>query len=190
MPRCTVKVAEIRSLMEHLIAEIPEFRRAEALAYPVAGLIALVVMAMATGVRKGPDDLALYADTLSQDQLRALRFRRKPGTSQVRCPKKTVFHTLLTSVQPEAVQRALLLWENQLLGPVQDDLVLIDGKRMRAGAVEMVNATTGTGRFLGATMTPDKTNEVPAARQVLKTLDLRGKTVVADALHTNRQTAQ
>lgn len=190
MPRCTVKVAEIRSLMEHLIAEIPEFRRAEALAYPVAGLIALVVMAMATGVRKGPDDLALYADTLSQDQLRALRFRRKPGTSQVRCPKKTVFHTLLTSVQPEAIQRALLLWENQLLGPVQDDLVLIDGKKMRAGAVEMVNATTGTGRFLGATMTPDKTSEVPAARQVLKTLDLRGKIVVADALHTNRQTAQ
>jgi hypothetical protein len=189
-PRCTVKVVEIRSLMDHLLAEIPEFRRAEALAYPVAGLIALVVMAMATGVRKGPDDLALYADTLSQDQLRALRFRRQPGTSVVRCPKKTVLHTLLTSVQAETIERALLLWQNQLLGPVPDDIVLIDGKRMRGGAVEMVNATTGSGRFLGATMTPDKTNEIPAARQVLKTLDLCGKTVIADALHTNRATAR
>lgn len=189
-PRCTAKVAEIRSLMDHLIAEIPEFRRAEALAYPVAGLVALVVMAIATGVRKGPDDLALYADTLSQDQLRALRFRRKPGTSQMRCPRKTVFHTLLTSVKAEMIERALLLWQNQLLGPVQDDVVLIDGKKMRGGAVEMVNATTGGGRFLGATMTPDKTNEIPAARQVLQTLELNGKTVVADALHTNRETAQ
>ena len=156
----------------------------------MAGLVALVVMALATGVRKGPDDLALYADTLSQDQLRALRFRRKPGTSVVRCPKKTVFHTLLTSVQAETIERALLLWQNQLLGPVQDDGVLIDGKKMRAGAVEMVNATTGGGRFLGAKMTPDKTNEIPVARQVLQTLDLNGKTVIADALHTNRETAQ
>ena len=188
--RCTAKVAEIRSLMAHLLAEIPEFRRAEALAYPVAGLVALAVMAMATGVRKGPDDLALYADTLSQDQLRALRFRRKPGTSQVRCPKKTVFHTLLASVKAETIERALLLWQDQLLGPVQDDIVLIDGKKMRAGGVEMVNATTGTGRFLGATITPDKTNEIPAARQVLQTLELNGKTVIADALHTNRETAQ
>src|SRR5690606_29309959 len=112
-----------------------------------------------------------------------------PGTSQVRCPKKTVFHTLLTSVQAEMIERALLLWQNQLLGPVQDDVVLIDGKKMRGGAVEVVNATTGGGRFLGATMTPDKTNEIPAARQVLRTLELSGKTVVADALHTNRDTA-
>jgi hypothetical protein len=189
-PRCTVKVAEMRSLREHLLAEIPEFRRAEALAYPVAGLIALVVMAMATGVRKGPDDLALYADTLSQDQLRALRFHRKPGTSIVRCPKKTVFHRLLTSVKAEIIERALLLWQNQLLGPVQDDVVLIDGKKLRGGHLEMVNATTGTGRFLGATVTPDKSNEISAARTVLKTLDLGGKTVIADALHTNRPTAQ
>ena len=189
-PRCTARVAEIRSLMDHLIAEIPEFRRAEALAYPVAGLVALVVMAMATGVRKGPDDLALYADTLSQNQLRALRFRRKPGTSVVRCPKKTVFQTLLTSVQAEMIERVLLLWQNQLLKPVQDDVVLIDGKKMRGGGVEMVNASTGTGRFLGAVVTPDKTNEITAARQVLRTLELSGKTVVADALHTNCQTAQ
>lgn len=189
-PRCAAKVAEIRSLINHLLIEVPEFRRAQALAYPVAGLVALVVMAMATGVRKGPDDLALYADTLSQDQLRALRFRREPGTSVVRCPKKTVFHTLLTSVKAEVLERALLLWQNQLLGPIQDDVVLIDGKKMRGGGVEMVNATTGTGRFLGATVTPDKTNEIPAARTVLGKLDLAGKTVVADALHTNRQTAQ
>lgn len=188
-PRCTAKVAEIRSLMDHLLAEVPEFRRAQALAYPVAGLVALVVMAMATGVRKGPDDLALYADTLSQDQLRALRFRRQPGTSVVRCPKKTVFHTLLTSLKPERLERALLLWQDQLLGPAQDDVVLVDGKKLRGGGVEMVNATTGTGRFLGATLTPDKTNEIPAARVVLQKLDLANKTVVADALHTNHQTA-
>ena len=46
-------------------------RRAEALGYPVAGLTCLTVMAMAQGVARGPQDLAQYADTLSQDHLRA-----------------------------------------------------------------------------------------------------------------------
>ena len=78
-PHCTRTVKEIRSLMEALWQGLPEFRRAQALGYPVAGLVCLVVMAMATGVRRGPDDLADYADTLSQPQLRALRFRRPSG---------------------------------------------------------------------------------------------------------------
>jgi hypothetical protein len=190
IPRCTAKAAEIRSLVERLRAEVPEFRRAQALAYPVAGLVALVVMAMATGVRKGPDDLALYADTLSQGQLRALRFRLDRRTGEVRCPKKTVFHTLLTLVDAAALERALLIWQDQLLGPVQDNIVLIDGKKMRGAGVEMVNATSGSGRFLGSTITAAKSNEIPAARTVLKTLDLTGKIVIADALHTNTATSQ
>lgn len=189
-PRCGVKAPQIRSLMEHLIAGVSEFRRAQALAYPVAGLVALVVMAMVTGVRKGPDDLALYADTLSQGQLRALRFRRDRVTGLVRCPKKNVFHILLTTVKAEVLEQALLIWQNQLLGPVQDNVVLVDGKKMRGAGVEMVNATTGSGRFLGSMITPDKTNEITAARVVLKTQDLTGKIVVADALHTNRETAR
>lgn len=189
-PRCTAKAPEIRSLMEHLLASVPEFRRAQALAYPAAGLAALLVMAMATGARKGPDDLALYAQTLSQGQLRALRFRRDRKTGVVRCPKKTVFHTFLASINAELLEDALLSWQNQLLGPAQDKVVLVDGKEMRGGGLEMVNAATGGGRFLGSVITPDKTNEITAARTVLQKLDLAGKTVVADALHTNAETAR
>ena len=40
-PRCTVKAPEIRSLFEHVEKEVPEFRRDQALAYPVTGLVAL-----------------------------------------------------------------------------------------------------------------------------------------------------
>src|SRR6267154_314349 len=89
--RCTNTVKEIRSLMESLRRELPEFRRAQALGYPVAGMVCLIVMAMATGVRRGPDDLAQFADTLNQAQLRALGFRRDKRTRRQRCPKKTTF---------------------------------------------------------------------------------------------------
>jgi hypothetical protein len=66
--RCAAKVPQIRSRMETLLKEAPEFRRAQALAYPLPGLVALMVMAAAQGALRGPQDLADYADTLSQGQ--------------------------------------------------------------------------------------------------------------------------
>ncbi len=36
-PRCTAPAAPMRSLIEHLCAAVPEFRRKEALAYPLDG---------------------------------------------------------------------------------------------------------------------------------------------------------
>lgn len=188
--RCTQTVREIRSLMQALRQDLPEFRRAQALGYPVAGLVALSVMAMATGVRKGPDDLADYADTLSQPQLRALNFRRDQHTGLYRCPKRTTFVRLLAGVEAPVLEQILLQWQQRLTGPVQDNLVIIDGKKMRHGGVEMVNAVTGQGQYLGGVITQDKSNEIPAARQLLDRLDLKGKITLTDAAHTQVETGQ
>lgn len=188
--RCTAKVAQISSLMEAVRTEIPEFRRAEALAYPLAGLIGLMVMASAQGVTRGPQDLADYADTLSQAQLRALRFRREVASGEIRCPKKTTFSRVLHQVDDDAVERVLLQWPDQILGPKQDRIVVIDGKKIRHGGVEIVNAVNSTGRFLGSVVTESKSNEIPAGRHLLRPQDLIGKIVVADALHTQDETAQ
>jgi hypothetical protein len=188
--RCTQTVKEIRSLMQALRQDLPEFRRAQALGYPVAGLVALSVMAMATGVRKGPDDLADYADTLSQPQLRALNFRQDQHTGLYRCPKRTTFVRLLAGVEAPVLERILLQWQQRLTGPIQDNLVIIDGKKMRHGGVEMVNAVTGQGQYLGGVITQDKSNEIPAARQLLDRLDLKGKITLTDAAHTQVETGQ
>jgi len=150
----------------------------------------LIVMAMATGVRQGPDDLAQFADTLRQPQLRALGFRRDKRTRRHRCPKKTTFTRVLRQVDARALEPVLLNWQRQLAGPAQDSLVIIDGKKMRHGGVEMVNATNGKGQYLGGVITQAKSNEIPAARQVLRRLDLAGKIVLADALHTQVETGQ
>lgn len=188
--RCTHSVKEIRSLMESLRQGLPEFRRAQALGYPVAGLVGLIVMAMATGVRKGPDDLADYADTLSQPQLRALNFRRNQPSGLYRCPKRTTFNRLLAGVDASVLEKLLLEWQQRLTGPIQDSLVIIDGKKMRHGGVEMVNATNGKGQFLGGVITEAKSNEIPAARKLLGRLELEGKIVLSDAAHTQVETGQ
>jgi hypothetical protein len=166
--RCTQPVKEIRSLMESLRQDLPEFRRAQALGYPVAGLVGLTVMAMATGVRKGPDDLADYADTLSQPQLRALNFRRDKHTGLYRCPQRTTFVRLLAGVDASLLEGLLLEWQQRLTGPIQDDLVIIDGKKMRHGGVEMVNAVNGQGQYLGGVMTQDQSSSSIAWSSVAK----------------------
>jgi hypothetical protein len=176
--------------MESIEKEVPEFRRAQGLAYPVAGLICLIVMANAQGVVRGPTDLAIYADTLSPGQLRALKFRRDPHTRRIRCPKKTVFTTLLSKVDDDLLERVLLGWQAQILGPAQDPIVIVDGKKVRHAGVEIVDAVDSKGRFLGSVVTPSKTNEISAARSVLQGQNLVGKTVLVDALHTNDPTAR
>jgi hypothetical protein len=84
----------------------------------------------------------------------------------------------------------LLRWQNQILGPPQDRLVIFDGKKVRHGGVEIVNAVDSQGRFLGSVVTDSKSNEIPAARQLLRGQDLLDKIAVADAIHTQTETAQ
>jgi predicted transposase YbfD/YdcC len=189
-PHCTAKVVEIQSLMQHLLRQVPEFRRKQGLGYPLAGLLALIAMAMFSGVVKGYEDLAEYAATLSQPQLRALRFRTDPQSGRVRCPKRTTFERVLAGVDEAIVQRVLLLWQQQVLGPVQDRIVILDGKALRHAGVETVSAVSGSGRWLGSTLVKAGSNEIPAGREQLAQLDGVGKIILADAAHTQVATAQ
>lgn len=190
VPRCTAKAAPMRSLVEHLRTAVPEFRAKRALAYPVAGLLALIALAMFSGVRRGPQDLADYAATLSEGQLRALGFRPKRGTGRIRCPGESTFKRVLPQINAAALERALLRWQEQVLGPTQDRLVIVDGKTLRHAHVELVSAVNGAGRWLGTVAVQQASNEIPAARAQLAKVPLHGKTVLADALNTQVETAQ
>ena len=191
--RCTAPVREIESLLA-ACARVPEFRRAQARAYPVAGMLALIVLATLCQVVRGQRDLAEFARTLSQAQLRALRFRCDPRTGRVRCPGETAFFRVLGGLPEAHVEAVLLRWQAQLLGPVTDTLIALDGKTLRhARGLELVSAVGGqTGRWLGTVRVADHSNEIPAAQTLIDRLDvdLDGKLVVLDALHTQTLTAQ
>ena len=195
-PRCTAKSAELKALTDHL-ARIPEYRSRHALGYPLAGLLSLIAVAIFCGVVRGKKDLAQFAKTLSPSQMRSLRFRRRNKKSgKLTPPGVTTFFRILNEVDELALELALLAWQDQLLGPVQDQIIAIDGKKLRySQGGELVSAIGAqSGRWLGTVRTPDKTNEIIAARTLLERLDQRldlaGKVVVLDALHTNQETAR
>ncbi len=194
-PRCTAKSADLKALTDHL-ARIPEYRSKHSLGFPLAGMLTLIAVAVFCGVVRGKKDLAAFAKTLSEHQLRALRFRRDKKTGQPRCPGVTTFFRILNEVDELALELALLAWQDQVLGPVQDRIIALDGKELRhSQGGELVSAVGAqSGRWLGTVRTPDKTNEITAARTLLERLnqrlDLSGKVIVLDALHTNQETAR
>lgn len=194
-PRCTAKTADLKALTDHL-AQIPEYRSKHSLGFPLAGMLTLIAVAVFCGVVWGKKDLAAFAKTLSDHQLRALRFRRDKKTGKPRCPGVTTFFRILNEVDELALELALLAWQDQVLGPVQDRIIALDGKALRhSQGGELVSAVGAeSGRWLGTVRTPDKTNEITAARTLLERLDQRldvsGKVIVLDALHTNQETAR
>lgn len=193
--RCTTPRAQLQALTDRL-AQIPEYRSRHSLGYPLAGMLSLIAVAVFCGVVRGKKDLAAFARTLSQSQLRALRFRRDAKTKRLRCPGVTTFFRILNEVDEAALELALLVWQDQVLGPVQDRIIAVDGKKLRySQGGELVSAIGAqSGRWLGTVRTPDKTNEIRSARTLLdavnQRVDFTGKVVVLDALHTNQETAR
>ena len=192
-PCCRDSTRRLRALTEHF-ARVPDGRSRKGLRYPLPGLLALIAAATFCGVSRGPLELAAFAATLSQAQLRALRFRSHPDTRRYTAPTETTFTRVLTAVDNDALQAALLAWQEQLLGPPppDDKVIAIDGKELRhAQGVQLVSAVTARGqRWLGTVRVADKSNEIPAVPKLLEALDLSGKLVALDALHTQTDTAR
>ena len=67
-----------------------------------------------------------------------------------------------------AKDKVLLGWQSQVLGPWQDQIVIVDGKKVCHAGVEIVNAADSQGRFLGSTVTARKSNGIPAFQSRFK----------------------
>jgi len=189
-PRCTHQAKEIRSLVEHL-KTVPEFR-ARVQSYPVWSLLAIVALAYLCGAPRGQKDLAKFARQMSRGQRRALGIRRN-RRREFPAPSQPTFCRLLKGVEARQIEAAILAFQHQVRGPApQAEMVAIDGKAAkRSGGEMLLNAVTVPSLYyLGSEPVPvDKTNEIPVARALFERLDLNGRLVGLDALHTQAATA-
>jgi hypothetical protein len=192
-PQCDLICPQISSLREHFMA-VPDPRSRKSLHFPMSGMLTLLACATMSGVARGQRDIAAYARRLSQHQLRALGFRPSARSfGRILPPSETTCFHVLCIASPEAVERALLAWQDQVLGPLPpDEPIGIDGKTLRsAKGLEIVNAfAPKSGRWLGSQAVELGSNEIIAARTLIGKIDIEGRTVCLDALHTQRETAK
>lgn len=189
-PRCTHRSTHLQALAERF-KSVPEYHKM-ACNYPLYALLSIMAAAHLAGAPRGQKDLAVFARSLSQAQRRALGIRRRAGQRHYPAPSQATFSRMMSQADIKAVEAVLLDWQKQIRGePDRDELIAIDGKIPKhSGGQNVVSAiTAGSVHYLGCEVVADKSNEIPAARRLFKRLDLDGKLVSLDALHTQDQTA-
>jgi hypothetical protein len=189
--RCTQRVKEILPIVDHFKA-LPEYReRVES--YPLFSLAALIFLAMLCEAPRGQTDLEKFARGLNQGQRRALGIRRN-RRGQYPAPSQSTFSRFLAGIDATKLNKQLLQIQRQLRGPAPpQELVVMDGKEPNhgSGASVLSAITVPSQHYLGSAMVDTKTNEIPVAQQeLIPPLDLEGRFVSLDALHTQTETAR
>jgi hypothetical protein len=188
-PRSHHHAQELRSIVEHL-KQVPEFRtRVES--YPLWSLLAIYFLAALCGAPRGSKDLAKFARKLSQAQRRALGIR--PRQCRYPAPSQPTFWRLLQEVSGTRLEHILLDLQTQLRGSAPaGELIALDGKEPKHGGGQSILTAVcvPSQYYLGSALVDTKTNEIPVARQLIETLDLTGRFVALDALHTQTETAR
>ena len=189
--RCAKPAKAIRSLAAYFKA-LPEYRgRVES--YPLFSLATLIFLAMLCEAPRGPTDLEKFARGFNPGQRRALGIRRNRA-GRYPAPSQSTFSRFLAGVDPVQRNEQLLQIQARVRGTAPpNELVVLDGKEPHhgSGVAVLTAITVPSQHYLGCALVSEKTNEIPVAQKnLLPTLDLAGRFVSLDALHTQDETAR
>lgn len=114
-------------------------------------------------------------------------------------PSHDAFSDLFNALDPDSLQTVMLRLLEDWAAVLDDDVIAIDGKSLRRSfadaaarsPVHLVQAFAAHARLvLGQVKVKDKSNEIAAVPALLEMLALEGRIVTADAMHTQRVTAE
>lgn len=176
-----------------MLSQVPDPRGRKGRRHPLSAMLAAVVCGLLCGAR-GYVGLVEWLHDLPVDFWHFLGFTRRP-------PKQDCFRDLLMRLDPAALDRVLADWVAQDL---QLDLsnerlqaVSFDGKtlcatlRAHTRAVHLLAAVDHqTGCVLGQVRVDVKTNEHKAALELLRTLVMKDRVFVGDAMFCQREICQ
>jgi hypothetical protein len=175
------------------LSQVPDPRGRKGRRHPLSAMLAAVVCGLLCGAR-GYEGLVEWLHDLPVDFWHFLGFTRWP-------PKKDCFRDLLMRLDPAVLDRTLSEWitqELQLdLNEEQLQAVSVDGKtlcatlRAHSRAVHLLAAVDHqTGCVLSQVRVDEKTNEHKAALELLRTLVMKNRVLVGDAMFCQREVCQ
>lgn len=178
--------------------------------HALAGVLAIAAAAVLGGARSYAA-IAEFAREVPQQTLARLGIWQRPYSTWWVAPSETTLRRVLQQVDADELDRVVGGWlaERQpSCAPSQDDgsdgawqdapgAVAVDGKTLR-GAVDdhgrqvhlLAALAHGSGTVLAQRRVDAKTNEITGFRPLLDEVDLAGRVVTADALHTQTEHAR
>ena len=190
MPSSPIPAARSQYLLQ-LLAQVPDPRKRRGRRHPLAGLLAIGIAAVVAGSRSFAA-IGQWAADAGPEVLAVLGATRGPA-------EESTFRRAFALVSPDTLDRVLGAWLHTRATRASGRLVIaIDGKTVRGAkdkdgkAPHLVAALAhGIGAVLGQVAVEEKSNEIPAVRDLLKAFaDLAGAVITIDAMHTQHDTAQ
>lgn len=161
----------------------------------VASMIAIAAAAMIAG-NNHLIDIGAFAQSLNQNQLRALGASRCRQSRRYVAPSETTIRRVLQRLDPTQLDTLINDWLRSHLKDLQISGLAVDGKCVRtAGKIngqplQLFGALDSQSRLFCRQITiPAKRNEISSLKELLAGVDLRGALMTADALNTQKSTA-
>ncbi len=190
-PITTTSAGLSRRPLTEVFATIADPRKPRGVRHALATVLTIAQCAVLTGAKTL---LAVHEWAAEADRETLSRHGIHP---QAGLPSETTIRRTLALVDAAAFDRAIAAWMAIKVGEMGGRRVIaIDGKTMRGarrddGAPHLVAALDhGTGAVLGQLAVAAKSNEIPALRDLLDTMDITGAVITADAMHCQRETAR
>ena len=175
--------------LREALAGVPDHRSSQGRRHPLGAVLSLAVCAMLCGAR------SLYAIAQWGRDHRAAAGQAL-GFPLGKTPCVATLHRVFKDLDVAAFEEVLREWVKDS-GVELGSVVSVDGKTLRGihgeeiPGVHLVSAyATRSGAVLAQVATVGKGQELAAAKAVLGQISLEGKTVVADALLTQREVCQ
>ena len=177
-------------LVGHLM-KISEPRKARGIRHNKISILAVSVCALLSGAR-GFAAIGEWAAGCNQNILKRLWCRIDRRTGRYVPPSEPTIRRLLQSVDAEEVDRVVGQWLQKQRKSDETEGVAIDGKTVKgARGLHLLSAFFHKeGITIAQKEVSTGGGEIPGVKQLLKDVDISGMTVTADALHTQRKTAE
>lgn len=170
-------------------ARVPDPRKPRGVRHSLPGILAVSAAAVVTGARSFTA-IADWATDTGQHVLHAL------GVGDV-VPSESTIRRTLEAVDPDRFDAIVNSWMQLQFTTIGDQqIVAVDGKTVRGATGPdghqphlLAAMDHHSGAVIGQVEVGAKTNEIPRLIDLLDPIDITGMVITADAMHTQRATA-
>lgn len=180
--------------LQTLLWNLPDCRHPRGLRHSYYTVLTIALAAVMCGA-KSFKAVGEFSASLTQSQLYRLRVRLNRRVGRYVAPEETTLRRVLQSSDAEALDRVIGQW--LLDSSNANDAIAVDGKTLRGARrsngsqVHLLSAFLhGQGVTVAQREVGEKTNEIPELPKLLAPLDIKGRVVTADAMHTQTETAR
>lgn len=175
-----------------ILQTIPDHRREEGKRYDLATVLLFTIVSMVAGAnsyRQAHDFIRIHLQRLNEGF--GLRLRGSPSYTGLRL--------IIRGIDPTALETAFRQHASSISAPPETEglvAIAVDGKTLRGSfdafadrkAAHMMSALRQADQIvLGHLMVAEKSNEIPAAPELIEALGLKGCVFTLDAEHAQKK---